>query len=191
MLEELKPDADVLTPEEVTDSLAGLTPVAWRRLRSVAAIYSSSCPYEPEDLLMEAFTRAIAGVRKCPRDIDPVRFISEVMHSISSDSAKAAGRERTHLQLVPMAGGGEDLADLKRSAEEELISRQQAERMMAALRELFEDDIVALTMVDGFMEAMEGEELRQLTGLDHKAFASKRTKIRRRIETAYPKGWKS
>jgi mannonate dehydratase len=56
---------------------------------------------------------------------------------------------------------------------------------------LFEDDLAAQTIVEGDMDGIEGEELRDLTGLDAKAFASKRRLVRRRIDRTYPKGWTS
>ena len=47
---------------------------------------------------------------------------------------------------------------------------------------LFEDDIVAQTIVEGILENMRGEELRALAGLDETAYESKRRLIRRRLE---------
>jgi RNA polymerase sigma-70 factor (ECF subfamily) len=40
------------------------------------------------------------------------------------------------------------------------------------------------------MEGTDGEELRALTDLTKIAFASKRRLIRRRIDKAFPDGWK-
>jgi hypothetical protein len=40
------------------------------------------------------------------------------------------------------------------------------------------------------MEGMDGEDLRQVTDLSKTGFASKRRLIRRRIEKAFPDGWK-
>jgi hypothetical protein len=48
---------------------------------------------------------------------------------------------------------------------------------------------LAQVMVEGGMEGMEGEELREVTGLTKIAFASKRRLIRRRVEKAFPDGW--
>jgi RNA polymerase sigma-70 factor (ECF subfamily) len=39
------------------------------------------------------------------------------------------------------------------------------------------------------MEEMDALELQELTGLDSTAYESKRKKIRRRIDKAYPKGF--
>jgi hypothetical protein len=56
---------------------------------------------------------------------------------------------------------------------------------------VFADDPTAQIIVEGIMEGMDGEELRALTELDDTAFGSKRRLIRRRIDKAFPKGWKS
>ena len=61
-------------------------------------------------------------------------------------------------------------------------------RITQAIIGLFEDDPVAQVMVEGIMENMEGEELRELAGLTKLAFASKWRPICRRIEQAYPNG---
>jgi RNA polymerase sigma-70 factor (ECF subfamily) len=41
------------------------------------------------------------------------------------------------------------------------------------------------------MEEMEGKELRELVGLNEKDFATRRRLVRRRIDKAFPNGWKS
>lgn len=55
---------------------------------------------------------------------------------------------------------------------------------------LFEDDETAAILVMGMMDDMDGEDLRELTGLNKTAFASKRRLVRRRIDQAFPRGWK-
>ena len=65
---------------------------------------------------------------------------------------------------------------------------QQTQFIKQVILDLFEDDLVAQTIVEGDMDGIEGEELRSLTGLDLKAFASKRRLIRRRINGKFPKG---
>lgn len=55
---------------------------------------------------------------------------------------------------------------------------------------LFDDDSQALDLVEGIMEGFGADELRELTGLDGTAYASKRRLIRRTIDKHYPAGWK-
>jgi hypothetical protein len=58
-----------------------------------------------------------------------------------------------------------------------------------AIIKLFDDDQDAQIIVEGMMEDMDGEDLRELTDLDKKEFASKRRLVRRRIDKAFPEGW--
>jgi hypothetical protein len=53
------------------------------------------------------------------------------------------------------------------------------------------DDPIAQIIIEGFVEGIDGEVLRALTELSKIAFASKRRLIRRRIDKAFPDGWKS
>ncbi len=55
---------------------------------------------------------------------------------------------------------------------------------------LFDGDEMAQIIIKGDMEGVDAKELYDLTGLDKTAYASKRRLIRRRIEHAYPEGWK-
>jgi hypothetical protein len=55
---------------------------------------------------------------------------------------------------------------------------------------LFDDDPVAHLLVDGLFAEMEGNELQELVELNDRDFASKRRLVRRRIDKAFPRGWK-
>jgi hypothetical protein len=70
-----------------------------------------------------------------------------------------------------------------------LAGEQEAHRIRHAVIDLFAEDPVAQVMVEGMMEDMEGEELREVTGLTKIGFASKRRLIRRRVDQAFPHGW--
>ncbi len=59
--------------------------------------------------------------------------------------------------------------------------------MKAALLDLFEDDPTVQIILEGIMEGMEGEELRELTELDVTAYQSKCKLIRRRIDRKFPR----
>ena len=71
-----------------------------------------------------------------------------------------------------------------------LAAADEARRIKRAILALFDDDLEAQTIAEGTMDGMEGEELRSCTGLDEKAFATKRRLVRRRIDKAFPKGRK-
>jgi DNA-directed RNA polymerase specialized sigma24 family protein len=184
--------SDHLAADEVRAAIEALSETDWVRLLKVANVYGRNRRLDPDDLLQEAFTRALEGSRHCPRGVDIVRFLAEAMRSIASDDLKSRKR-KPELHLVPKVGGDEalefDIPADEPNTEDLLVSRQEAERITASTLALFDDDLIARTIVEGDMEGMEAEELRVLTGLDKTAYASKRRLIRRRIDKAFPKGW--
>jgi DNA-directed RNA polymerase specialized sigma24 family protein len=179
--------------EEIDETLRTLPDVGWVRLRKVATALCPGRSLDAEDLLQEAFTRALNGSRKCPVYVDVIAFLAEAMHSIASDDAKAWARhpERRAIALITDGGLAVDPPDCRPNAAEALESDGEVRRIKQAIVGLFADDPVAQVMVEGIMEGMEGEELRAVTELTKTAFASKRRLIRRRIETAFPDGWTS
>jgi hypothetical protein len=84
-----------------------------------------------------------------------------------------------------------DPPDSAPDPEYQSASNEEVTQMTQHIVPLFDDDLVAQVMVEGIMEGMEGEELRELTGLSKVGFASKRRLVRRRIEQGFPDGWKS
>jgi DNA-directed RNA polymerase specialized sigma24 family protein len=177
--------------QEIDEALRTLPDAGWVRLRKVATVLCPGRPLDAEDLLQEAFTRALNGSRTCPVHVDVIAFLAEAMHSIASDAAKAWVRhpEQRAIALITDEGLAVDPPDCRPNAAEALESDGEVRRIKQAIVVLFADDAVAQVMVEGIMEDMEGEELREVTGLTKTAFASKRRLIRRRIETAFPDGW--
>lgn len=182
-----------LSKEEVLAAIRSLPEAAWIRLRKVAAALCRPRPDSAEDLLQEAFTKAIDGSRKCPSKVDTVLFLIGVMRSLASDAAKLAQRH-PELRAVSIFGEDGQLAvdrtDASPSPEQRAMSAEVCTRFVYKVLELFADDPVAQVLVEGMMDEMEGEELRKLTDLDRVAFASKLRLIDRRIKKAFPEGWK-
>lgn len=182
----------VLSRVEVADAIRSLTPASLIRLRKVAAYYSLGRPLDPNDLLQEAFLRAL-DTRQCPAHVDVVRFLAEAIRSIAYDTSQ---RVENKVILVPVAKTGGDgsealnVPDPEPSAENRMIEVEDEKAFRDALFKLFEDDPVARDIVEGDLEGMVAEELRELTGLDKTSYASKRKLIRRRIDKAIARGWK-
>jgi DNA-directed RNA polymerase specialized sigma24 family protein len=182
-----------LSREEIEKAIRALPPAGWVRLRKIARVYCRNSALDDEDLLQEAFARALDGSRKCPVHVGVVKFLTEVMRSLASDSAKTHSRH-PQLRALPLSdetGLVFDPPDRQLNAEQEHEAVQEIDRIKAAVLKLFDDDLVAQTLAEGMMEGMEGEELRATTDLSRIGFASKRRLIRRRIDTAYPDEWPS
>jgi len=189
----LKADVADRSSDEIAVAIHAFTDAQWIRLRKVAAKYAWLCPFEADDLLQEAFCRALAGDRRCPSHVDPVRFLAEVTRSIADSGAN---KVENQIDVVPVMQPGAvaesavDPTDSRMSPEQTMAADEDAEALRQAMLGLFPDDPQARDLLDGIMEGYEGEELRTLTDLDETSFASKRRLIRRTIDRHYPKGWK-
>jgi DNA-directed RNA polymerase specialized sigma24 family protein len=173
---------------EVADAIRSLSPAQWLRLKKVANLYSYfGRLMEAEDLLQEAFRRALDGARNCPVDVDIVRFLVKAMQSIANTEYKGTKRRP---QSVPLLAPGEpdmcevDPEDQTPNAEERLAADGDSnDDRKKKIIDLFADDTEAQVIVEGIMaEGVRGEDLRALTDLDPTAYQSKRRLIRRRIE---------
>jgi len=184
-----------LSQDEIEEAIRSLRDPDWIRLAKVARFYCRRRSHpDPDDLLQEAFTRAVDGSRKCPRNVGVVRFLAETMRSIASDTMKALGRH-PELWTVPLVAENDTLSfdppDCRPTAEQQIVGEEDVAQIKQVIVALFVDDPIAQILVEGIMEGMEGDELRALTELGKTAFASKRRLIRRRIEKVFPNGWKS
>lgn len=179
------------TAEELRAAIEGFTELDWHRLNRIAASWARHHCVDANDLLQECLVRTLDGSRPWPLDVPIHNFLSGGMRSVASDWCKARKR-RPELHLIADDGQlAYDPPDDCPDAEAAMKENQEEQRIKKAILALFEDDLAAQVIVEGDMENVEGEELRNLTGLDRKVFASKRRFIRRRIDKAYPQGWVS
>lgn len=186
----LQEAATAKSKAELVEAMLRLSAADWVRLKKVAAYYARPVIPAP-DLLQEAFVRALDGSRVCPAHVDAVRFLAEAMRSIADGEQEKFDRRPA---LVSIDGGSDAAAamnfpDSAPGVECRIVQAEQDARIRADLLGLFNDDPAAKDIVEGTMEGMTAEELRELTGLDRTAYESKRKLIRRRIDKRYPEGW--
>lgn len=180
-----------LSRDDIEEAIRGLGAADWRRLRKVASLYARAHKIEADDLLQLAFERALNGTRKCPPHVDVVRFLAEAMRSIASGETEKHQRQP---KLVPIANHGDaeqmvDPPDPAADPESAASTAQQVAKLRDDLLGLFSKDEMAQLLLEGMLEGMQGEELRELVEIDKTAYESKRRAIRRRIEKKYPKGF--
>jgi RNA polymerase sigma-70 factor (ECF subfamily) len=180
------------THEEIVKAIRDLSPADWVRLKKVARRYAAGRPMAADDLLQEGYARALDG-RVCPHNVDVVRFLAEAMRSIAHGEQEKVGNKLATVsvsntdEITPKAAA---VPDPSMTAEESMIRDEEDRTVRQSIIALFTDDEAAQIIVEGMMDELEGEELRELCGLDERAYASKRRLIRRRVDKAYPKGWK-
>ncbi|MDR3579204.1 MAG: sigma-70 family RNA polymerase sigma factor [Oryzomonas sp.] len=189
------PEKPVLSVEEMNEALSSLSDADLIRLGRIARRYSLG-RIDPDDLLQQTFEAALEGNRNCPRGISLIAFLAGTMRSLASSLFKSHTRSP---ELLLIARTGDDCdetsVDIDKptevpNADQMLISEEESAAIRTAILSLFADDEHARLIVEGNMEGMDASELRELTGLDGTAYNSKRRLMRRRIDKAYPEGWK-
>lgn len=179
--------------EEVATAICALLPADWVRLRKTAQRYAAIRSMEPEDLLQEALVRAV-DTRVCPAHVDVVRFLAEAIRSIAHGEGE---KIENKVPLIPISKTGDmpdeavEVPDPAQSAESKMISEEDAARIRSTVLSLFDDNPVARDVLEGTMENMTPEEICELTSISKTEYNSKRRLIRRRIDDAFPEGWKT
>lgn len=182
--------AGVLTREELEEAISAFSNAELLRLRSAAQLYAVY-PVEPEELVQEALLRAIAGTRKCPRNVSVARFVAEAIRSIAHDELQKVENRRDEVSIHDDTIGNADAVNPREpgpTAEERMISDEQVRGTENRLLELFDGDDEAQLILLGMLTETEGAELREITGLDQTRFNSKRRYVRRKINSAIENG---
>jgi DNA-directed RNA polymerase specialized sigma24 family protein len=185
----------VRSRQEIEAAIGAFTDAEWARLRLIAKRYAGRFHMREDDLLQEAFRRALEeDGKKCPIDLSIMTFLAQAMRSIASDEKNLIENRAIHVPVIPtdsQEAGIEsvDPPSVDLNAEElALLSAKQAE-IRIAIKALFKEDQVACDLVDGVIGDFSAEELRELTGLDKVGYASKRRFMRRTIDKQFPDGW--
>lgn len=187
-----EPASSVLSVTEVTDSIRSLSDTEKYRLKRASHYLSCAGVRPAADLRHEAVRRAIAGTRKCPSGLEIVPFLIGVMRSIAFADRRALRRAAQatvasdDLNCQTLLDG----VDPRASAEEQMLRNEEIIEMKTQVLALFKDDNVARDLAEGRFIEMEGKELQELVGLNDKDFATKLRFVRRRIDKAFPNGWK-
>ncbi|MDP1644420.1 MAG: hypothetical protein Q8L71_02810 [Thiobacillus sp.] len=187
--------AEKLAPAEMTVAIESLCDADMLKLRKIAARYAFGRPFSFDELLQEAFCRVIDGARNCPRDVSLVKFLANVMRSITSSWVKESRTQPVHLavesnedpDLDPMLNS----ADTTRTPAEVVADHQEALKIANEVMALFDDDPQAQLVLEGNMGELTAEEIRELLEIDKTAYATIKKRIRRRIDQHYPDGRKS
>lgn len=181
------------------------------RLKRVGLKYSGGSGMSPDDLIAEAYIRAMATTRNWRVGISLVRFMAEAMRSIADggrEAIKAEIRGRPVAQRTNRTGDAEAafVADRKgvvlefvrpsTSPEQDLINREESAadalklaEWRAELLAAFEDDYTAQLIVEGMMDGLKGKALQDLSSLNSAEFPTKYKKVSRRIDALTIKRW--
>ena len=179
---------------EIEAVLRVFTPAQWARLHYVAKIHAWRTGWTFEELLQEAILRTLAGDRNCPSDVNIIKHLADSMSSIADGERKKAPNQSPHVPVVgpgaPVAGA-ENPAAPEISEEEALVGAADQDEIRREVLAIFDDDPVARDIVEGIMANYSADDLKELSGLQGKDYASKRRLIRRRLNKNFPDGRKA
>jgi len=180
---------EVLSQAELREALGGLSDVDHYRLRKKIAVRLAwARGMSPDDLLNTAFVRALDGTRKCPRELNLVIFLTNIMRSIRS-----AHRKTADYRLTDQDGDALDEAVTPEGAlgadvEGDLITIDFKKKQVEELFVHFDSDEDATYFLIARMEAETLSEAATICGFDGKKANTVWRRITRKIEQVYPEG---
>jgi len=176
-------DHRVLRPAEVALALNLITRMDFLRLKAIARLHARGLPPDVtwDDLLQEAFTRVIGGVRRKPAEVDMVAFLAGIMRSLRSDHWRRArggpaAPETMRIDHEDVSRQME-LSDIGADPQHSLIALEQ----LGALESLFAGDAVVLGILEGLAERHSAAQIRVLLNISKTDYDSARKRLRRAI----------
>ena len=177
-------DQRILTPAQVALALNIISRMDFLRLKSIARLHARGLPPDVswDDLLQEAFTRAMVGTRRKPQGVAMVAFLAGIMRSLRAEHWRRTrgglgtnqtlriDHQRDLSQAVELRDPGSDL-------EQALLAREQIE----AIERLFAGDPVALGIIAGLAEGQSAAQIRAGMRVTKTVYDSARKRMRRAL----------
>lgn len=177
---------------EARQAIDRLTSADLLRLRKAGRQYAFAAGCDVDDLLSEAVCQTIEGIRNCPRDMAMLPFLIGVMRSRASARQQKVEPELVSADATDARGGFlHEPVETKSNVEERVLVREDASARRQALEALFTDDEEATLFLWAYLDDLPKEEIMVIIGVDMKAYATIRRRVRRTIDAAFPKGWTS
>ena len=185
-------DADRCTPEEIKAAFAGLSKADMGRLIEMSEYLAKRCRLSGNDLLHEAFCRALEGRRQCGRGTSIVGFLWGVMRSLASEEVEAIkGNRRPVLASELVRDGdrdaGQDLLTVGAAhGDDAMVSRIDDRAVLEKIEALVSGDEQLAMLVEGLKDNLRGEALQELLGVDVKGLAALRKRLKRSLTSIDP-----
>lgn len=180
----------ILDLVEARQAIERLTSADLLRLRKAGRQYAFAAGCEADDLLNEAVCQTIEGVRNCPREMAMLPFLIGVMRSRASAKQQKVEPELVSADATDVGGWfSHEPVETKPTVEELGLAQEDASARRNALEALFADDEEATLFLWAYLDDLSKEEIMSMIGVDMKAYATIRRRVRRTIDAAFPNGW--
>jgi hypothetical protein len=123
-----------------------------------------------------------------------MKHLIDSMSSIADGEREKAHNKAIHVAIVQPGATVADALDPAMpdpSREDVLVDLADKEETRQLVLAEFDDDEIARDLVDGIMADFTTDDLKELSGLQGKDYASKRRLIRRRLNKNFPDGRKA
>jgi DNA-directed RNA polymerase specialized sigma24 family protein len=177
-------DNRVLRPAEVALALNLISRMDFLRLKAIARLHARGLPPDVswDDLLQEAFTRALVGSRRKPQGVPMVAFLAGIMRSLRAEHWRRArggpaSCETMRIDHQRDLSRAAELRDPVSDLEQSLLASEQIE----ALERLFAGDLVVMGIIAGLAEGRSAAQIRAATGISKTDYDSGRKRLRRTL----------
>jgi len=177
-------DNRVLRPAEVALALNLITRMDFLRLKAIARLHARGLPPDVswDDLLQEAFTRALVGSRRKPHSVPMVAFLAGIMRSLRTEHWRRvrggpASCETMRIDHQRDLSRAAELRDPASDLEQSLLASEQ----IVALERLFAGDVVVLGIIAGLAEGRSAAQIRSAMGISKTDYDSGRKRLRRTL----------
>jgi DNA-directed RNA polymerase specialized sigma24 family protein len=177
-------DQRILTPAQVALALNLISRMDFLRLKAIARLHARGLPPDVswDDLLQEAFTRAMTGSRRKPKGLAMVAFLAGIMRSLRAEHWRRAhggpaSDETVRIDHHRDLSRAAELRDPGCDLEQALLAREQIE----AIEQLFAGDPVAQGILAGLAEGHSAAQIRAALGISKTDYDSARKRMRRAL----------
>jgi DNA-directed RNA polymerase specialized sigma24 family protein len=177
-------DPRILTPAQVALALNLISRMDFLRLKAIARLHARGLPPDVswDDLLQEAFTRAMVGSRRKPQGVEMVAFLAGIMRSLRAEHWRRArggpvSNETLRIDHRRDLSRAAELRDPASDLEQALLAREQIE----AIELLFAGDSVALAILAGLAEGRSAAQIRAGMRMTKTDYDSARKRMRRAL----------
>lgn len=183
---------------QVENAMAAMSDADWRRVEFIASSLSHGFTgFEPEDLILEAQTKLIEGVRVWPTGVPAVVVLENIMSSIASNARKRIkeGPIDVTVEVDPLETGDQEG---NTTAGQTVFSRTDATpesqvaayEQIAAINQLVADDTDLQDLVAAWAMELKGEEAWMTLGWTKDKYEANRKKLTRRLDKLASEGSK-
>jgi len=185
----LDASCETLNPDETRVAIESLRDPDWLKLRKIASIHASRCKANWEDILNEAFCRALEDRRKCKKNLNIIVFLDGTMRSIANYRNKASKSDPLEHVIPIFKETDEGLVitvDLPDNCTPD--NELEAQQTLESFEELFDGDDEATMVLMGHQDNLPPNEIQELAGLNKTQYATVLRRIRRRFEKLATEG---